>query len=223
MKLERLAFIALCRRRGAGHRGDLLVAVCLWRRRPDGRRQGPATANSFHCLDVIRRQLRSAVSRTCGKRHDGLFADGVLGRRRRCCRQVSRSICSRASAGEAWGARLQRLLIPVDRVSTFVGHIFAWCILLLTFAVSYEVFSRYVWGARPPGPSMPAIFSTAPCSSWLAPMRFAATPMCAATSSTAPGAARPRRGWIWCCISCSFFPASSPSSIRAMVSPPSRG
>jgi TRAP-type mannitol/chloroaromatic compound transport system permease small subunit len=50
-------------------------------------------------------------------------------------------------AGEAWGIRLQRLLIPVDRVSTFVGHFFAWSILLLTFAVSYEVFSRYVLGA----------------------------------------------------------------------------
>jgi TRAP-type mannitol/chloroaromatic compound transport system permease small subunit len=43
-------------------------------------------------------------------------------------------------------AKLQRVLIPVDRVSTFVGKLFAWCILLLTFAVSYEVFSRYVLG-----------------------------------------------------------------------------
>jgi TRAP-type mannitol/chloroaromatic compound transport system permease small subunit len=50
-------------------------------------------------------------------------------------------------AGEPWGIRLQRLLIPVDRVSTFVGQFFAWSILLLTFAVSYEVFSRYVLGA----------------------------------------------------------------------------
>jgi TRAP-type mannitol/chloroaromatic compound transport system permease small subunit len=48
---------------------------------------------------------------------------------------------------EAWSARLQRLLIPVDQVSTFIGHVFAWCILLLTLAVSYEVFSRYVLGA----------------------------------------------------------------------------
>jgi TRAP-type mannitol/chloroaromatic compound transport system permease small subunit len=43
-------------------------------------------------------------------------------------------------------ARLQRLLIPVDQISTFVGHSFAWCIVLLTAAVSYEVFSRYVLG-----------------------------------------------------------------------------
>jgi TRAP-type mannitol/chloroaromatic compound transport system permease small subunit len=47
-------------------------------------------------------------------------------------------------ADENWAARLQHLLLPVDQVSTFVGHLFAWCILLLTFAVSYEVFSRYV-------------------------------------------------------------------------------
>jgi TRAP-type mannitol/chloroaromatic compound transport system permease small subunit len=49
--------------------------------------------------------------------------------------------------GEAWAPRLQRLLLPVDRVSTIVGQFFAWSILLLTVAVSYEVFSRYVLGA----------------------------------------------------------------------------
>lgn len=42
------------------------------------------------------------------------------------------------------GQRMQRLLIPVDRISAFVGQTFAWAVLLLTFAVSYEVFSRYV-------------------------------------------------------------------------------
>ena len=41
---------------------------------------------------------------------------------------------------------MQRLLIPVDRISTFVGHFFAWAIVLLTLAVSYEVFSRYLLG-----------------------------------------------------------------------------
>jgi TRAP-type mannitol/chloroaromatic compound transport system permease small subunit len=49
-------------------------------------------------------------------------------------------------AGEPWLPRLQRLLLPVDRVSTIVGQFFAWTILLLTVAVSYEVFSRYVLG-----------------------------------------------------------------------------
>lgn len=50
-------------------------------------------------------------------------------------------------AGERWAPRLQRVLLPVDRVSTLVGQFFAWSILLLTLAVSYEVFSRYVLGA----------------------------------------------------------------------------
>ncbi len=51
------------------------------------------------------------------------------------------------SAEEPWLPRLQRLLLPVDRLSTIVGQAFAWSILLLTLAVSYEVFSRYVLGA----------------------------------------------------------------------------
>ena len=49
--------------------------------------------------------------------------------------------------GEGWAPRLQRLLLPVDRVSTIVGQFFAWSILLLTLAVSYEVFSRYILGS----------------------------------------------------------------------------
>lgn len=45
---------------------------------------------------------------------------------------------------EGWAPRLQRVLIPVDQVSTFVGQMFAWCVVVLTLAVSYEVFARYV-------------------------------------------------------------------------------
>ena len=41
---------------------------------------------------------------------------------------------------------MQRFLLFADQVSTWVGKTFAWCIVLLTFAVSYEVFSRYVLG-----------------------------------------------------------------------------
>jgi TRAP-type mannitol/chloroaromatic compound transport system permease small subunit len=41
---------------------------------------------------------------------------------------------------------MQRLLIFADQVSTWVGKAFAWCIVLLTFAMCYEVFSRYVMG-----------------------------------------------------------------------------
>ena len=32
----------------------------------------------------------------------------------------------------------------IDRLSMWMGKVFAWCILILTFAVSYEVFVRYV-------------------------------------------------------------------------------
>jgi TRAP-type mannitol/chloroaromatic compound transport system permease small subunit len=39
---------------------------------------------------------------------------------------------------------MQKLLLAVDRVSTFIGHFFAWSALLLTFLIAWEVFNRYV-------------------------------------------------------------------------------
>jgi TRAP-type mannitol/chloroaromatic compound transport system permease small subunit len=39
---------------------------------------------------------------------------------------------------------MQKLLIFVDKVSTWIGHAFSWLILALTFLISWEVFSRYV-------------------------------------------------------------------------------
>ena len=41
---------------------------------------------------------------------------------------------------------MQRFLLFVDKLSTFVGHAFSWLIVLLTLQVSWEVFSRYVLG-----------------------------------------------------------------------------
>jgi TRAP-type mannitol/chloroaromatic compound transport system permease small subunit len=35
----------------------------------------------------------------------------------------------------------------VDRVNTWIGKLFGWCIVLLTIAVCYEVVSRYAFGA----------------------------------------------------------------------------
>lgn len=35
----------------------------------------------------------------------------------------------------------------VDKFSTWVGHAFAWCILVMTFGVGYEVIMRYVFRA----------------------------------------------------------------------------
>ena len=39
---------------------------------------------------------------------------------------------------------MERFQLFVDRLSMWMGKTFAWCILILTFAVSYEVFVRYV-------------------------------------------------------------------------------
>jgi len=39
---------------------------------------------------------------------------------------------------------MQRVLLGVDRLSTWLGQAFAWSIVLLTLGVSWEVFSRYV-------------------------------------------------------------------------------
>ena len=38
---------------------------------------------------------------------------------------------------------MQKLLLFVDKVSTWVGHAFSWLIVALTLLVSWEVFSRY--------------------------------------------------------------------------------
>jgi len=39
---------------------------------------------------------------------------------------------------------MQKLLLFIDKVSTFVGHTFSWLIIGLTGLISWEVFSRYV-------------------------------------------------------------------------------
>lgn len=39
---------------------------------------------------------------------------------------------------------MQKLLLTIDKVSTFVGQFFSWLIVALTLMISWEVFSRYV-------------------------------------------------------------------------------
>jgi len=39
---------------------------------------------------------------------------------------------------------MQKLLLTVDKLSTFVGQLFSWLIVSLTLLISWEVFSRYV-------------------------------------------------------------------------------
>ena len=38
---------------------------------------------------------------------------------------------------------MQKLLLFIDKTSTFVGHTFSWFIVALTLLISWEVFSRY--------------------------------------------------------------------------------
>jgi len=41
------------------------------------------------------------------------------------------------------GQAMQKLLLTVDKISTFVGQTFSWLIVTLTIMVTWEVFSRY--------------------------------------------------------------------------------
>ena len=42
---------------------------------------------------------------------------------------------------------MTKLIYAIKSLSTWVGRMFGWCILILTFSVSYEVFVRYVLNA----------------------------------------------------------------------------
>ena len=42
---------------------------------------------------------------------------------------------------------MQKLLLTVDRLSTFVGKVFSWLIVSLTLMITWEIFSRYALDA----------------------------------------------------------------------------
>ncbi len=42
---------------------------------------------------------------------------------------------------------MNRSLLFIDGISTWIGKTVGWCILVLTFTTSYEVFSRYLFGS----------------------------------------------------------------------------
>jgi TRAP-type mannitol/chloroaromatic compound transport system permease small subunit len=42
---------------------------------------------------------------------------------------------------------MQKLLLTIDKISTFAGQIFSWLILSLTLLITYEVFARYALDA----------------------------------------------------------------------------
>ncbi len=48
------------------------------------------------------------------------------------------------------GFKMQKLLLSVDKISSFVGRSCAWLILALTLMITWEVFSRYVLDAPHP-------------------------------------------------------------------------
>ena len=41
--------------------------------------------------------------------------------------------------------QMQKLLLTIDRISTFVGQTFSWLIVALTFMITWEVVSRYAF------------------------------------------------------------------------------
>lgn len=45
------------------------------------------------------------------------------------------------------GKELTKLVYAIEGLSVWIGRAFGWCILILTFSVSYEVFVRYVLNA----------------------------------------------------------------------------
>lgn len=40
---------------------------------------------------------------------------------------------------------MQNFLRTIDRINTWIGQLFGWCVLILTLFVTYEVFSRYAF------------------------------------------------------------------------------
>lgn len=40
---------------------------------------------------------------------------------------------------------MQKVLLTIDKISTFVGHTFSWLIISLTFMITWEVVSRYAF------------------------------------------------------------------------------
>ncbi len=41
--------------------------------------------------------------------------------------------------------QMQKILLTIDKLSTFVGHTFSWLIISLTFMITWEVVSRYAF------------------------------------------------------------------------------
>ena len=123
MKRERLPFILF-----AAGLALVILAICwsLYAYGEVGRMvasKGLRPANSFHCLMFFGGtcDLLSAAHAEKGSTAYSplVFWAGVVA----VIGSFALHLKPR-TADEAWSARLQRLLIPVDQVSTFIGHVF---------------------------------------------------------------------------------------------------
>jgi len=45
---------------------------------------------------------------------------------------------------------MQKLLLTIDKISTFAGQVFSWLIVSLTLLITYEIYARYVMDAPHP-------------------------------------------------------------------------
>ena len=168
--------------------------------------KGLRPANSFHCLMFFGGTCDLARRRSCGERHTGLFAAGILGRGD-CCNRQFCATSSTTRRRRSLGATAAAFADPRGSGEHLRRTVFAWCILLLTLAVSYEVFSRYVLGA----PTDWA-FDASYIPLWHAVHHggrlcaLAQRPCARRLPLPRPGSPKPRRRWTWPSISCSFFP-----------------
>jgi len=104
---------------------------------------------------------------------------------------------------------MQKLLLFVDKVSTFVGQSFSWLIVGLTMLISWEVFSRYALD-NPHAWAFDAMIMLYGTLFMMAgPTRWRKTATCAGTCSTASFRRGCRRGSTLRSTSCSSSPASS--------------
>ena len=126
----------------------------------------------------------------------------------------------RSSPGASGG---ERLLYFVDGLSAAFGKTFGWCILILTFTTSYEVFARYMFGAPTEWAFDASYMLYGTLFMMAGAYALSRNAMCAATSSIAPGRRAGRRAWTSCSTSSSSSPACWPSSTPATGSPSCRG
>ncbi len=118
---------------------------------------------------------------------------------------------------------IDTVLHGIDQISVAVGKTGAWAIVILTFAMCYEVFSRYLLQAPTEWAFDMSYILYGVLFMLAGPMPCLATGMCGVTSSTGNGPCAGRRRSTWCSTSSSSSPAFSRSAMRVMVLRPFPG